>query len=100
MDINPAQIEDYRREGWLIVEDVFDWSMDLRYQPADQPSGRSYLPGFIARSRKEHLLRVARLRPVAPKLQWRRSWIDTRLALMDNPPITENRWNTDDPLCA
>ena len=26
MDINPAQIEDYRREGWLIVKDVFDWS--------------------------------------------------------------------------
>lgn len=26
------------------------WSFDLRYQPVGQPTGRSYFPGFVARS--------------------------------------------------
>ncbi|RKX31471.1 MAG: phytanoyl-CoA dioxygenase, partial [Verrucomicrobia bacterium] len=27
------------------------WSFDLRYNPIGQPSGRSWYPGFVARSR-------------------------------------------------
>ena len=34
-------------------------SLDLRFQHPDAPSGRSYLPGFIARSRSESGIRAA-----------------------------------------
>ena len=33
--------------------DTIRWSMDLRYQAMDEPTGRWYVPGFVARSRSE-----------------------------------------------
>ncbi len=29
------------------------WSVDLRYQPIGEPTGRPWFPGFVARSRKK-----------------------------------------------
>ena len=54
------------------VTDEIRWSLDLRYSPIGQPTGRAAFPGFVARSRKApHLeLRDADL--------WRKSWEETR----------------------
>jgi len=34
------------------VSDGVRWSFDLRYQPFGQPTGRDWLPAFVARSRE------------------------------------------------
>ena len=54
------------------VSDQIRWSLDLRYSPIVQPTGRAAFPGFVARSRKApHLeLRDADL--------WRQSWEEAR----------------------
>ena len=33
------------------TSDTVRWSMDLRYQPTGTPSGRSFWPDFVVRSR-------------------------------------------------
>ena len=47
-------IDNHTLHGSLPNESESDlrWSVSLRYQPAGQPSGRPYLPGFVVRSRK------------------------------------------------
>ena len=72
------------------------WSMDLRYNPIGQPTGRPEFPGFVARSRRDP---SSELRdPFA----WRELWLDTRARMSANPELVGpfTRWKTGDPLCA
>jgi ectoine hydroxylase-related dioxygenase (phytanoyl-CoA dioxygenase family) len=69
-------------------------SLDLRYQPVGQPTGRPVFPGFVAASagRPETVLRD-------PKA-WADLWLDTRarLAAQENPSF--NRWKAGVGACA
>jgi phytanoyl-CoA hydroxylase len=69
-------------------------SLDLRYQPIGQPTGRPAFPGFVARSagRPELTLRDAQT--------WESLWLDTRarMAAQDNPAF--NRWKAGVGVCA
>jgi len=71
-------------------------SLDLRYQPIGQASGRSAMDrgGFVARSlaHPETVLREPEI--------WQRNWLELRdaLAAAENPVY--NRWNADSPVCA
>ncbi len=70
-------------------------SLDLRYQPVDQPCGRGYLPGFIARSRSNPSSELRDHRV------WRRRWQEAHERLVANPPeSTGLRWDINHPLCA
>ena len=70
-------------------------SLDLRYQHPDAPSGRSYLPGFIARSRSNPSSELRDHR------EWRRRWLETMDRLAANPPASTGlRWDINHPLCA
>jgi len=53
------------------------WSLDLRYHPAGQPSGRPAFPGFIARSRRnpDSELRDAQV--------WQQNWADARRRIVN-----------------
>ncbi|MCZ6680360.1 MAG: phytanoyl-CoA dioxygenase family protein [Candidatus Poribacteria bacterium] len=69
--------------------DTIRWSMDLRYQALDQPTGRWYVPGFVARSRShpeletpncaawvaevERVGREAEQYPERPRSRWTQS---------------------------
>lgn len=70
------------------------WSLDLRYQPTGQPTGRSVFPGFVARS-------TARPESVthSPE-EWLYRWLEARAILshQDGPVFT--RWQLGDPACA
>jgi phytanoyl-CoA hydroxylase len=74
--------------------DAVRWSFDLRYSPVGTPTGRSWFPGFVARSKSqpEQVLTDAQA--------WAASWLRARadLAGLDRPEF--NRWKADDPLCA
>lgn len=77
--------------------DDIRWSMDLRYNPTGQPTGRPAFPPFLARSRRhpEAVLRDPQ--------RWAQLWLDTRARLAglpagEWPPF--NRWSTDSELCA
>ena len=48
------------------------WSMDLRYHPVDQPSGRPVFPGFVARSKSNPS------RELKDPLAWKRLWDEAR----------------------
>jgi phytanoyl-CoA hydroxylase len=69
-------------------------SMDLRYQPAGQPSGRPHFPSFLARSRA-HPERVLR-DPAA----WAAMWFEARDALSRGESPVFTRWHADAPFCA
>jgi len=70
------------------------WSLDLRYNPIGQPTGRSWFPGFVARS------------PSAPESElrdatrWAELWSAARESLIANPPASFQRWAEDHPGCA
>ena len=70
------------------------WSLDLRYNPIGQATGRDAFPGFVARSRKDSrtVLEDATI--------WAEMWKDTRLRLAEEEDPQYNRWDGDDPLCA
>jgi len=53
------------------------WSLDMRYHPIGQPSGRPAFPGFIARSRQnpDSELRDAQV--------WRQNWEDARRRIVN-----------------
>jgi ectoine hydroxylase-related dioxygenase (phytanoyl-CoA dioxygenase family) len=70
------------------------WSLDLRYQPADQPTGRPAFPAFLARSRA-HPERV-----VTDWRDWAAMWEETRAAMMQRRDPVFNRWSAAAPLCA
>ena len=81
------------------VSEEIRWSFDLRYQPIGQPSGRSSLPGFVARSRENPESELD------DPVKWRESWLDARDRLLsavrrgEDPPRT-SRWNGDHEMCA
>jgi phytanoyl-CoA hydroxylase len=71
-------------------------SMDLRYQPIGQPTGRPAFAeaGFVARSRAHPETELRD--PEAWAARWLR--IRDRLAAQEDP--TFNRWRADAPICA
>ena len=77
------------------VSERLRWSLDLRYQPTGQPTGRDIFPGFIARSRSDP----------AGELQdhqvWQQTWAEARDRLIDHDNSTLIRsWSADAPWCA
>lgn len=75
-------------------EDRVRISMDLRYQPAGQPSGRPHFPSFLARSRA-HPEQVLRDPAV-----WADMWYEARDALSRGEIPAFTRWHADAPFCA
>jgi phytanoyl-CoA hydroxylase len=77
-----------------VTADEVRISMDLRYQPPGQPSGRSGFPSFVARSaaRPESVLRDPG--------EWRRRWRESQLRLAERELPKFNRWSADSPACA
>lgn len=69
-------------------------SLDLRYQPTGQPSGREQFPSFVVRSQ------LYPDRVTTDPAEWRNGWLDarSRLAKEGIPPF--NRWDPTSPLCA
>lgn len=78
------------------TSDSLRWSMDLRYHPTGQATGRPAFPGFAARSRSspEKELRD----PQA----WARSWDEARESIVSgqyqNRIFEDTRWN-DEAVC-
>ena len=64
------------------------WSVDLRYQPTGQPTGRPWFPAFVARSSNEpqSILKD----PSA----WSALWQSAKRAMIRNPPENFQRWTT------
>jgi phytanoyl-CoA hydroxylase len=79
-----------------VTDDQVRISMDLRYQPIGQPTGRpAFAPaGFIARSRA-HPEQVLD-RPA----EWARRWLALRDDLAERENPTFNRWSADAAVCA
>ena len=77
------------------VSDEIRWSLDLRYNPTGQPTGRPEFPGFVARS---WLDPESELRdPEA----WARLWGGARDRLATHPPTKPaHRWRGTEPVCA
>lgn len=69
-------------------------SMDLRYQPAGEPTGRPMFPAFVARSRSrpEQELHDADA--------WSEMWRGARARLAKDRPAAFNRWSPDSGACA
>lgn len=67
------------------------WSLDLRYHPVGQPSGRPAFPGFVARSRThpETELRDPH--------KWQQLWDEARIRIVNGqhqgPIFAEDRWS-------
>jgi ectoine hydroxylase-related dioxygenase (phytanoyl-CoA dioxygenase family) len=77
-----------------VTRDEVRISMDLRYQPAGQPSGRPDFPSFPARSaaRPDSVLRDPE--------EWRRQWREAQMLLAERELPKFNRWSGDSPACA
>ena len=69
-------------------------SLDLRYQPVGQPTGRPAFPGFVARSASQP--ETALRDPLA----WDEMWLEARERLARDEDPTFNRWRADAPACA
>lgn len=74
------------------LSDEIRWSLDLRYNPIGQASGRSVFPGFVARSATRPALRDPSV--------WTEMWDEARRALSRGETPVFNRWDTDAPACA
>ncbi len=74
--------------------DRIRWSLDLRYNPTGQSTGREAFPGFVARSRANPETELHD--PEA----WAQSWRDARERLAEGDAFTFQRWDFDDPACA
>lgn len=70
------------------------FSLDLRYNPIGQPTGRDFLPGFVARSRQHP---ESELRD---PIEWAHLWQDCRRRVAQEGFGQFNRWNADSPACA
>jgi phytanoyl-CoA hydroxylase len=70
------------------------WSLDLRYNPTGQATGRAWFPDFVARDRDTPTNEFR-----DPKI-WADLWRSSRRRLMDDPPKSFQRWSTNDPGCA
>jgi len=69
-------------------------SLDLRYQPTGQPTGRPAFPSFVARSRRDPAS------VLADPLVWRNRWYAARERLAREGTPRFNRWDSDSPVCA
>jgi phytanoyl-CoA hydroxylase len=77
------------------TSDGIRWSFDLRYNRVGQPTGRSWLPGFIARSRSHP---ETELKDPA---KWAEMWLEARTRLASGEGVKpSSRWNSNHPLCA
>lgn len=77
------------------VSDRIRWSLDLRYNPTGQPTGRELFPDFVARSRAHPETEIA------GAAQWAELWRQTQADLTNvelNGPF--HRWDLDAPVCA
>ena len=71
------------------------WSFDLRYQPVGQPTGRDWLPAFVARSREEPTREIRDWR------DWADQWWQTRAYLAAHPGAQKpRRWTGTEVECA
>ncbi len=69
-------------------------SLDLRYQPTGQPTGRPAFPSFVARSRRDPSSALSD--PAA----WRDMWYQARERLAEEGTPRFNRWDSDSATCA
>jgi phytanoyl-CoA hydroxylase len=76
------------------TDDQVRISMDLRYQPPNQPSGRPDFPSFLARSADDPD------NVLTDPSKWRALWADALERVADRELGTFNRWNADSPACA
>lgn len=79
------------------VSDGIRWSYDLRYNPIGQPTGRDWLPGFVARSHAHPDTELTD--PVA----WAQLWEEAHKRLLNGQmPAKADRWKdaAGNPLCA
>jgi len=71
------------------------WSFDLRYQSIGQPTGRDWLPAFVARSKTD---------PSQEIHDWRRCadlWWQARAYVAANPSAQKpRRWTGTETECA
>jgi hypothetical protein len=79
-----------------VTSDEVRISMDLRYQPIGEPTGRPAFAaaGFVARSRAHPGQEVR-----DPEL-WAANWLATRARLSGTENPAFNRWRADAPVCA
>jgi len=71
------------------------WSFDLRYQPVGQPTGRDWLPAFVARSRAEPAREIRDWR------RWADLWTEARSNIAVNPSVQRpRRWTGTEVECA
>lgn len=77
-----------------VTPDQLRISMDLRYQPIGQPTGRPAFPGFVARSAAHPE------RALTDPAAWARLWLDTRARLAARETATFNRWKAGEGVCA
>lgn len=76
------------------VSNDWRWSFDLRYNPIGMPTGRSWFPGFVARSRANPETELT------DAAQWKEMWLDARDRLLASQMPEFLRWQKDDPRCA
>lgn len=76
------------------TSDRIRWSLDLRYNPIGQPTGRPWLPGFIARSRSHPEIELRDHR------KWTQLWLEARARLATDIISGTGRWRVGDPRCA
>jgi phytanoyl-CoA hydroxylase len=75
--------------------DGIRWSFDLRYNPIGQPTGREWLPGFIARSKSHPEMELK------DPVQWANLWLEARARLASGEGVKpSSRWDSNHPLCA
>ena len=73
--------------------DDLRWSFDFRYTKIGQPSGRSWLPGFVARSRQNPDSEVHDWR------EWADLWHQARIRLAGAGTGPLHRWDDTSPVC-
>jgi ectoine hydroxylase-related dioxygenase (phytanoyl-CoA dioxygenase family) len=76
-----------------VTPDQVRISLDLRYQPVGQPTGRPVFPGFVARS-AAHPESV-----LTDPEAWAAMWLDTREKLAEED-LAFNRWKAGVGACA
>ena len=96
---NPGDVilmNKYTCHGSLPNEsDTVRWSLDLRYNPVGQKSGRDELPGFVARSRRQPDSELN-----DPK-KWSDLWHQTRAVMSKKTEsIKRHRWDGTHAICA
>ena len=70
------------------------FSLDLRYNPVGQSTGREAFPGFVARSAAQPGTELHD--PIA----WAQSWLNARERLAEDDDPVFKRWDTEDLSCA